>query len=154
MTELYELSEVEREISERGSFASVTKGPSMRPLFKTQRDMIVVSKIERPLKKYDIILYKGGDGAYILHRIIGIREDYFIVRGDNNYFKERVPRDTVIGVLTAYNRKGKSGSPDSFSFKLYSRLWRYIYPFRFLTVKAKAFLSKVKNRLFKKRGKL
>lgn len=154
MTELYELTAVESEIRERGSFASVTKGVSMRPLFKTHRDMIVVSKIERPLKKYDIILYKGGEGAYILHRIIGIRDGYFVVRGDNNYFKEKVTPDRIIGVLTAYNRKGKSGSPDSLSFKLYSRLWRYIYPFRFLTVKAKAFLSKVKSRLFKKRGKL
>lgn len=154
MTELYELSAPESEIRERGSFASVTKGPSMRPLFKTHRDMIVVSKVEKPLKKYDIILYRGGEGEYILHRIIGVREGFFIVRGDNNYFKERVTPDRIIGVLTAYNRKGKSGSPDSFGFKLYSRLWRYIYPLRYAFVKAKGFLSRVKRKLFKKCGKV
>ena len=147
MTDSYELSEVEREINGHGSFASVTKGPSMRPLFKTNRDMIVVSKIEAPLKKYDIILYRGGGGEYILHRIIGIRKDCFIVRGDNNYFKEYVPKDAVIGVLSAYNRKGKSGSPNKLSFKLYSRLWRYIYPIRFVFAKTRLCLSRVKRKI-------
>ncbi len=148
MTELYELRAVENEIRERGSFASVTKGASMRPLFRMHRDMIVVSKIERPLKKYDIILYSGGEGEYILHRIVGIRDGYFIVRGDNNYFKEKVTHDRIIGVLTAYNRKGKSGSPDTFAFKLYSRLWRYIYPLRYAFVKTKFILSRIKRKLF------
>ena len=143
MTDSYELSEVEREINERGSFASVTKGPSMRPLFKTNRDMIVVAKIEAPLKKYDIILYRGGSGEYILHRIIGIRDDFFVVRGDNNYFKERVPKEAAIGVLVAYNRKGKHGSPSTLSFKLYSRLWRYIYPIRFLFAKVRLCISRI-----------
>ena len=50
MTELYDSGVVERELSERGSFASITKGVSMRPLFRTCRDMIVISPIEKPLK--------------------------------------------------------------------------------------------------------
>ena len=151
MTDAYDFSTVEREIRERGNFASTTKGVSMRPLFKTGRDMIIVSKVERPLKKYDIILYRGNDGEYILHRIIGIRKEHYIVRGDNNFFKERVTPDRIIGVLTSFNRKGKSGSPNSFFFKLYSRLWRYIYPLRYLFKKTKAFLSKLKRKLFGKK---
>lgn len=151
MSENVELCAVEREIIERGSFASVTKGTSMRPLFRTHRDMIVVSKIENPLKKYDIILYRGQNGEYILHRIIGFRGETLVVRGDNTYFKELITSDRVIGILTAFNRKGKSGSPNSFSFKLYSRVWRYIYPLRYLFVKAKGFLLRVKRRLGRKK---
>ena len=147
MTETLSVGAVEKEIEERGSFASVTKGVSMRPLFKTHRDMIVISRIEKPLKKYDVILYRGPGDEYILHRILKIKGDILIVRGDNNYFKEYVPKGNVIGVLTAFNRKGRSGSPCSLSFKIYSRLWRYIYPLRYLFVKTKRLLSGIKRKL-------
>ena len=113
--ENYESNLVERELAEHGSFASITKGVSMRPLFKTCRDMIVVSPLSAPLKKYDVVLYRGSEGEYILHRIIKLREDICIIRGDNTYSKEYVPRDRIIGVLTAYNRKGKGGSTSSVS---------------------------------------
>ena len=147
MTETLSVGAVEKEIEERGSFASVTKGVSLRPLFKTHRDMIVISRIEKPLKKYDVILYRGPGDEYILHRILKIKGDILIVRGDNNYFKEYVPKENVIGVLTAFNRKGRSGSPCSLSFKIYSRLWRYIYPLRYLFAKTKRLLSGIKRKL-------
>lgn len=153
MTETLSVGAVEKEIEERGSFASVTKGVSMRPLFKTHRDMIVISRIEKPLKKYDVILYRGGGDEYILHRILKVKGDILIVRGDNNYFKEYVPKEKVIGVLTAFNRKGRSGSPDSTSFKIYSRLWRYIYPLRYLFAKTKRLLSRIKRKLIRAKKK-
>lgn len=142
---------VERELSENGSYASVTKGVSMRPLFRTRRDMVILTPVSRPLKKYDIVLYRGRDGEYILHRIIKVKKDIFIIRGDNTYSKEYVPKDKVIALLTAYNRKGKSSSPDSFSFKLYSRAWNYIYPLRYLYVKSRAVAYRAYRKLFKKK---
>ena len=141
---------VERELSEKGSYASVTKGISMQPLFRTQRDMVILTPPNRPLKRYDIVLYRGAGGEYILHRIIKVREDVFIIRGDNTYSREYVPKDRVIALLTAYNRKGKSSSPDSFSFKLYSRVWNYIYPLRYLYVKSRSLAYRAYRKLFKK----
>ena len=151
MTELYDSGVVERELSERGSFASITKGVSMRPLFRTCRDMIVISPIEKPLKKYDVVLYRGEGGEYILHRIIRAGAEICIIRGDNTYSKEYVPRDRIIGILTSYNRKGKSGSPDTFSFKLYSRIWHYLYPVRFLYVRLRSLLARIYRKLFPKK---
>ena len=104
----------------------------MEPLFRTGRDMVVIKRAEGEMKKYDVVLYRGAGGEYILHRIIKVRDDLYIIRGDNTYSKEYVPKDAVIGVLTSFNRKGKSGSPASFSFKLYSRLWNFIYPLRYM----------------------
>ncbi len=151
MTEFYESGAVERELAEKGSFASVTKGVSMRPLFRTRRDMIVVSPVERQLKKYDIVLYRGNGGEYILHRIIKVKGELLVIRGDNTYFKEYVPRDRIIGILTAYNRKGKSGTPDSFSFKVYSCLWHYIYPLRYLFANSRALAARIYRKIFKKK---
>lgn len=125
-------SAVERELALNGAYASVTRGGSMRPLFRTHRDVVVIVRADKELKPYDVALYKGFEGQYILHRVLTVRQDCYIIRGDNTFIKERVPKSAVIGVLSEFNRKGRAHTVNDFSYKLYSRLWRYIYPFRFI----------------------
>lgn len=141
---------IEAELLKHGTYASITRGPSMRPLFKTHRDMVIISRIERPLKKYDVVLYTGAHNKYTMHRIIGVKGGVYIIRGDNTYKKEFVSPERIIGILTEFNRKGKRGSVNSFSFKLYSRIWHYIYPVRHICYKIKRLLSKIKHSVFKK----
>ena len=141
---------IESELAKYGTYASVTRGPSMRPLFRTHRDMVVIKRIERPLRKYDVVLYTGAHNKYTMHRIIGIKNGVYVIRGDNTYSKEYVVPERIIGILSEFNRKGKKGSVDSFSFKLYSRVWNFIYPIRFVFYKIKRLLSKIKRAIFKK----
>ncbi|MBQ3016828.1 MAG: S24/S26 family peptidase [Clostridia bacterium] len=143
------------EILERdGVYASVTNGCSMRPLFKTHRDMIVVTKPTKKLSKYDVALYRVS-GKYILHRVIGIDEGrgVYIIRGDNTYSKEYIPFKKVIGVLVSFNRKGKRHDVTERGYRIYSVMWNAIYPLRYL---ARAFLSVPKRllrKIFRKRSK-
>ena len=118
---------IEDELSKHGVYASTTSGVSMRPLFRTGRDMVIISKPTGEEKKYDIVLYRDGRGKYILHRIIAVKDSFYIIRGDNTYVRERVDKSRIIGVLTEFNRRGKRGSVDSFGFKLYSRVWNFLY---------------------------
>lgn len=141
---------IETELEKHGTYASITRGPSMRPLFKTGRDMVIIEKIKDPLKKYDIVLYTGAHNKYTMHRIIGIRDDVYIIRGDNTYKKEYVKRKNIIGILTEFNRRGKRGSVKNKTFKIYSRIWHYLYPVRHILYKIKSFLSKIKHKIFKK----
>ncbi len=150
MTALYE-GDIEKELSEKGSFASVTKGVSMRPLFKTERDMVIIAPLDGEPKKYDVVLYRGAGGEYILHRVIAVKPGFYIIRGDNTYSKEYVPKDRVIGVLVSFNRKGKGVSRDAFGYKLYSRIWNFIYPFRLAYVKTRASLARAYRKIFKRR---
>lgn len=122
---------IESELDTHGSFATTTSGGSMKPLFKTHRDMVVIEKPSGILKKYDVALYKH-KGNYILHRVIAVRDSFYIIRGDNTFVRERVPHTDVIGILVAFNRKGKSYKVTDSSYKLYSRLWHLIYPLRYL----------------------
>ena len=140
---------IENELQKNGVFASNTLGCSMQPLFKTHRDMVIIKRAEGALKKYDVVLYRDMKGRYVLHRIIGVKKDYYIIRGDNTFVKELVPKDRVIGVLAAFRNKKRRKTVDAFSYKLNSRFWNFIYPLRALKRKIRIALSKIYHKIFK-----
>ncbi len=144
---------VEGELLKYGTYAANTTGVSMRPLFKTHRDVAVLKKTDRTLKKYDIVLYTGASHKYILHRIIGVREECFIIRGDNTFVKEYVSRDRVLAYLVSFNRKGKHHTVDEFGYKFYSRFWNLIYPVRYLAHLMRRALGKIKRTVFRRGSK-
>ena len=141
---------IEAELETYGVYASNTFGTSMRPLFKTHRDMVIVKRPDTELKKFDVALYVSPSGKYILHRVIGVKDDVYLIRGDNTYAIERVPKSSVIGVLFKFNRKGKSHTTDERLYKIYSRFWHYIYPLRFVCKKVKNTLGRIYRAIFKR----
>lgn len=144
-------STVETELRKHGVYASVTRGISMLPLFKTNRDMVILKRPSGELKRYDVVLYKVAGGRYVLHRIVKVRPDELLVRGDNTYALEHVRSDEILGVLTEFNRKGKRISVDNFAYRVYSRVWNLIYPIRYLFVTALRFAKKVYRKIFKRK---
>ena len=143
-------STVESELRESRGYASVTKGSSMRPLFKTNRDVVILKRSDTEPRKYDVVLYKSGEGKYILHRIVKVLSDEFIIRGDNTYIPERVAKDRILATLTEFNRKGKKHKIDEIGYRMYSRFWNFIYPIRFLIFKSFMLAHGVYRKIFKK----
>ena len=139
---------VEEELLKFGSYASITRGASMAPLFKTHRDVVVIENVKEPLKKYDVVLYRNPQDQYVLHRIIKVKGDTLVIRGDNNFHVEILNKNEIIGILTQFNRKGKHYTVSSFGYLCYSRFWHYIYPLRFLKMKVRASLVAVYRKLF------
>ena len=135
---------VEEILLSEGSYMTLTDGTSMRPLFKTHRDAVVLTPPEGDLRKYDVVLYRVGD-RYVLHRIIKIKGDILVIRGDNTFKKELVPRSSVLARLSSFNRRGKHGSVEDFGYKLYSRLWNFLYPIRYLFYLVRRALGKIKR---------
>jgi len=142
-------STVEKELHESGVYISVTKGSSMRPLFKTNRDVVRLEICDNKPGKYDVVLYRNGSGKYLLHRIVRVLPEEYIIRGDNTFVREHVAKDRVIAVLTEYNRKGKKHSTEDFGFRVYSRLWNFIYPVRFIIFKALMLVYKIYTKVFR-----
>ena len=138
---------IEDELSEHGNYATNTVGVSMKPLFKTHRDVVTLIPPDREIKKYDILLYKTPDGRYVLHRVIAVKDGIYVIRGDNTYVKEYVPREWVIAYAVAFNRKGKRHKTTDLSYKIYSRLWHFIYPVRLVFFKMRMLLSKIKRKI-------
>ena len=139
------------ELDTHGYCASTTRGTSMEPLFRTGRDMVVIKRREGECKKYDVVLYRYPSGKYVLHRIIRVRENEYIIRGDNTFIKEHIPKDKILGVLERFNRKGKSHTVNDRGFKIYSRLWNFIYPVRYLINLSVRAVRKLYRLIFKRK---
>ena len=122
---------LEEILNQKGWLVYKTKGVSMLPMLHENQDLVVIRTPEGRLKKYDVALYKRGE-TYVLHRVIGVTEDGYDIRGDNTYAIEKVPEEAVIGVLTSFIRKGKQYEVTDLKYRLYARTWNAIYPLRVL----------------------
>ena len=128
----------------------LTSGCSMQPMLRQHRDLVIVKRISRPLKKGDVVLYPGSDGKFILHRIVAVKKGRFIIRGDNNYFTERdVETKSIVGVLKEFYREGKYINCETDKrYKAYTFYILHSYHLRYLWKRIlKPILSKIK-RLF------
>lgn len=151
MLDTRESNLIEHELDKYGSYASVTRGVSMWPLFKTDRDMVIIEKPSELLRPFDVALYRTMSGKYTLHRVIKVTDKVYIIRGDNTYSLEYVPHERVIGVLTEFTRKGKHHTVNDRSYIMYSRIWNCIYPVRYLIRIPRPLLVKVYRLFFKRK---
>ena len=104
-------STFEEEIQRSGYLIYRNVGDSMLPLIRQGRDLLLISrKPEGRLNKYDVPLYRRDSGQYVLHRILKVRKDDYVLCGDNRWQRETGISDRhIIGVLTAVIRDGKQG---------------------------------------------
>lgn len=123
-----------------------TRGVSMEPMLRQDRDLVVIRVPASRLKKYDVALYRRGD-AYVLHRVIEDKGDYYLIRGDNTYALENVPDSAIIGVLTGFQRKGKQYDVSNRAYRRYARVWNAIYPLRAFCVRFRRVAVRIARRL-------
>jgi len=141
-----EINTFESLLARDGRLVYKTRGISMKPMLHENRDLVIICVPEGRLRPYDVALYRRGS-AYVLHRVIHVRERDYLIRGDNTYHMESVPDSAVIGVLTGFKRKGKEYSVQDPVYRWYVRIWCAIYPVRaiivFLLWKAKVVARKL-----------
>lgn len=142
---------IEQALAEEGVWASNTFGSSMRPLLRQHKDMVIILPLEGEARKYDVLLYHKPNGAYTLHRVVGVTVDSYLIRGDNTFILERVPKDKIIGILSEINRGGKIIRVTDGSYRFYSRVWNFIYPVRWLIYKLRRGLGRLYRAVFKKK---
>lgn len=126
------LSCIEDIISEKGMYVSTTFGFSMYPMLRDRRDTVIITPCSGRLKKYDIPLYKR-DSRYVLHRIVKVLPDSYIIRGDNCMLSERGITDKdIIGVMTGFYRRDKQVNMNGRLYKSYILVSTATYPVRFI----------------------
>lgn len=124
-------------------------GDSMMPLIKQGRDVLIIEpKPSGRLKKDDVPLYKRDSGQYVLHRIVKVRDEDYLIRGDNRYYTEKGIMDRhIIGLLTGIIRDGKVLSVTDADYLRYVEALHKSYPFKYVRYKCRRLIEKTK-RLF------
>ena len=123
---------IKEQLGEGKSVTFFPRGVSMLPMLRQGIDSVVFSPITKPLVKYDLPLYQYPDGKYFLHRIVSVKEDYFICLGDNTYRYEKVKPEYAVAVVTSFKRGRKVISVNTWHYRLYCRVWVCSYPLRHL----------------------
>ena len=88
---------IELALKEKDEIAVCTSGVSMYPMLSNRKDVAVIKSANHELKKSDVALYRAKSGKLILHRIIKVTPEVYIIRGDNLYNKEYVKKQEVFG---------------------------------------------------------
>lgn len=145
-------SRLEQIIQSMGTVTLHFNGVSMRPMLRDKFDLAVVEKVDKPLKKNDVPVYRMPSGKIIMHRIIKIKNGEYIIRGDNLLKKEYgITDDMIIGVLKGFYREKKYiDCEKNTGYKLYVFVWAHTFFLRYVW---KRFLhplaSKIKHTIFK-----
>lgn len=115
------LQMLEETFANGATFALTITGNSMEPTFRNGQDRVILSPLERPLRKGDVPLYRRDDGTIVLHRVVAVHSDGTIdCCGDHQLLVERNIRpQQVLAVGTAFVRSGRAVS---------AKAWRYRFP--------------------------
>ena len=145
MGEITTLSPKE-DIEKNGYHITRITGVSMMPLLRQGKDTVLISK-GLP-KKGEVALYEGENGkTCVLHRVIGVKGEIYVFRGDNCVAREYVAKDKILGILERIWRNGKEIEvKKSFWYKSYSLFWKLT---TFIRIPYKKLKFKVKK-IFKK----
>ena len=121
-------------------------GDSMLPLLRQKKDIVEIRKKEPGrCRKYDMVLYKR-NSKYILHRILKVLPDGYVIAGDHNLFLEYdIADEQILGVVTRVVRDGKSINMTDKKYLFYVHLWCDFYPVRILILRIKALIRRLLN---------
>ena len=102
MSEMYPL--IMESIKDGGSFLLCPKGTSMLPTIKPLEDCVTLISPD-DLKKYDIVLYKRKNGQFVLHRIVGYKNNFPVMCGDNQTaYEHGIEYSDIIAKVSAIRK--------------------------------------------------
>lgn len=127
-------STFEEQLDAEGKLVYINTGDSMMPLIRQHRDILIITKPDewknldydgtKKLSRLDIPLYKRDSGQYVLHRVLKVRKNDYVICGDNRFSREYGISDRhVIGVLSSIVRDGKEMSVKKGKWRIYAHLY-------------------------------
>ena len=143
MNNSYTYSMLEPIITEKlNAGATVTiqpRGTSMLPLIRQGRDEVILKKPSGRLKKYDIPFYKRESGQFVLHRIVKVRKNDYVICGDNQTdYEYNITDDMILAVVIAIIRDGKTISVTDKEYLAYCKK-------HLLYIKKRRMIGKIKK---------
>ena len=117
---------------ENGVFYLTVTGTSMTPTLYSDSSFVALVSVERkPVRKYDIVLFKRDNGDIVLHRVIKILSDgQLLINGDSQVWTETVKAENIIAVVKSYNKNNRTVKCSGIRFFCKSAVWCLLRPFR------------------------
>lgn len=126
----------------------LVSGNSMSPFLVHGRDTVYLTKVSRPLRRGDIVLYRRRSGAYILHRICAVEGDTFSMVGDaQTQIERRITQEQIFAVASSAVRKGRRQEPGCFWWDFFAKVWMRVIPARPMLMR----IYGVWNRMFRRK---
>ena len=123
-------------------------GNSMAPFLVHDRDTVFLTRVNRPLRRGDIVLYRRKTGAYILHRICGAKGDLFSMVGDaQTRIEYGIGREQIFAVVCSALRKGRRQKPGCFWWDFFEKIWVRIIPVRPVLLRTYGGLKRIIRRI-------
>ena len=118
------MEEIRTLISEGKTVSLTVKGNSMNPFMVHLRDQMTLGPWkEEDLRKGTVALVLDTHGNHLIHRIIRVDENTVTLLGDGNVCQtETATKDNVIGIMYSIDRKGRTYTPQSLAWRIYSAI--------------------------------
>ena len=110
---------VEKALELQGFIIAPVVGDSMLPMLDEKKDSVKIVPAKGILQRYDLPLHRRPGGQLVLHRIIEVKKNHYIICGDNRKELEKVPHRWVIGVTEGFFKDGKYVSADDGEYLAY-----------------------------------
>lgn len=134
-------------IDSGGEFTFGPRGISMMPLIRQGQDKVVLVKADS-VKKGDAVFYQRDNGQFVLHRIVKVKKNGYVMCGDNQYELEYGITDKhILAKMKAVVRDGVVIDENDKKYKKYVKR----LPFRRFKKKIRIFLGKTKARIFNRK---
>ncbi len=134
-------------LMENNVISFVPGGNSMWPTLKNKGQSVVVEAKKERLKKFDVALYVRGQNTFILHRVLDVLEDGYLMCGDSQFVLEKVTEDQIFGKMIGFYRGKKFIDCKDEKYKKKVEKWYKNKTLRKIRIKFFFFRQKVKNKL-------
>lgn len=115
------------------------RGTSMLPLIRQGQDEVVLKKPSGRVKKYDIVFYKRKSGQFVLHRIVKVRKNDYVICGDNQTdYEYNITDDMILAVVDAIIKDSKTISVTDKEYLAYCKK-------HLLKIKERRIIGKIKK---------
>ncbi len=127
--------------------AFVPGGDSMWPTLKNKGQSVVVQAKTERLNKFDVALYVRGQNTFILHRVIEVLDDGYLICGDSQFTLEKVLEDQIFGKMIGFYRGKTYIDVNDSKYKKQVENWYKNKACRRFRIKAFFLRKKVINKL-------
>jgi len=128
------------------------KGTSMLPLIRQNVDKVVLTKAPKCLKKYDLPLYMRENGQFVLHRVVGIDKNGYVMCGDNQFEREYgIKNEQILALACGIYRENVFLSFDDKKYVNYCKKQVLKKRFYGIYMRCRRFAGRIKHKITDKK---